>query len=141
MNFFLWTILNIHRSRKNGIMTLLGSLILLPLIMLKQIPEILLSLYQGPAALLFLVLQVLCCRASGAEPPSTALGCVSHLGQLPNLEDQVMPAPFGEICVGGPMSRSEQGKSAHQAGLSWGKGCPRHLLSCLRSPGKTGSLC
>lgn len=81
-------------------MTPLGNFILLLLIILKQIPEILLSLHQGPAALLFLILQVSCCGTSGAEPPSTALGCVSHQGQCPSLEDQVMPAPFGEICVG-----------------------------------------
>lgn len=40
---------------------------------------------------------------------STALGCVSCLGQFPSLEDQVMPAPLGEISAGGPVSRSDGG--------------------------------
>ena len=61
---------------------------------------------------------------------STALGCVSCLGQFPSLEDQVMLAQFGEISAGGPVSRSEWGKPVCES-LSdrtfLGEGLPKAL--------------
>lgn len=46
----------------------------------------------------------------GQSLPSTAPGSAGSLGQFLSLEDQVIPVSFGEIYVGGPVSRSEQGK-------------------------------
>lgn len=62
-------------------------------------------------SVLFLAVEVSCFwGASGAEPSLNIPGSVGSLGPSPSLEDQRMPAPFGAVCVGGPVSRSEQGK-------------------------------